>query len=159
MWHNAGMDNDRLQATLTELENELGKIEREIAYKIARADGLKQAVNGLRKLVDRGPMPMLDSPDLKNRTVEGRGQDSAPPSGNGKVPGTTEAILTILREAEEPITVEALRAEIDRRGWTNRKSQAPEKLIYETLRRLRLQARVERTERGTYTVPRLVNLL
>lgn len=76
-----------------------------------------------------------------------RGGSNEPrPAANGQPKYATDAILAVIREANSPVDLDAIRAGFKRKGWIVPKS------FHESLRRLRLRGEVVRVRNGVYGV-------
>jgi hypothetical protein len=126
---------DTLHTTIEELKTQ----RREMVEQVQLLD---DAIRSLERINQRGHRDRNTTPPLAARSPQRRG------------PGTTQAVLTVLSEANRALEdTEILRA-MEIRGWAP-PSKTPLNALRATLSRLKKSGKIERRERdGAYRLPR-----
>ena len=111
----------------------LNELKRQRLHLMREVDLLNQVISGLEQLSN-----ITGDDDQKAVAASG--------------PGTSEAILTILREGDDSMKDERILTEMERRGWGPR-SANPLNALRATLSRLTKEGDISRVDTATYDLP------
>lgn len=127
-----GMDEKQLRRTIRGIQGELQELE-------VKRHNLEDALDSLKRLLPPEPGQVVAQPSTPS---------------NGAFPGTTEAILGLIRQgAGRPVPTQRIRETFQAKGWIKGpEGQDRTQSIYETLRRLNKSKRIIRRGKQGYVL-------